>query len=71
MEGVKTLKIRITCSVVGTAYSYAKNSVHDAPEERAKDLVKAGYAELVDQPKEERVTAENSKRETRTNAPKK
>ena len=40
----KTIKIRMTTSVAGTDYAYRADQVVDAPEDRAKDLLKAGHA---------------------------
>jgi len=43
------MKIKLNTSVVGGDYTYAAGEEVDAPEERAKDLVKAGHAEIVEQ----------------------
>ena len=41
------IEIRALDSCVGNEFVYAKGGVYFAPEDRAKDLVKAGLAELV------------------------
>ena len=40
------IKIRVLDSCVGTDFVYAKGGIYDAPDERAKDLIKGGLAEL-------------------------
>lgn len=38
------MKIRMLTSVAGTDYAYAGNAVVDAPESRARDLIRGGHA---------------------------
>ncbi len=38
------MKIRMLTSVAGTDYAYAGNAVVDAPEARARDLIRGGHA---------------------------
>lgn len=40
-----TMKIRALDSMVGEGFVYAKGGIYDAPEARAKELVRAGLAE--------------------------
>lgn len=47
-----TIKIQVLDSLVGTDFTYPKGLIVDAPEERAKELVRAGLAILVDPPKQ-------------------
>jgi hypothetical protein len=42
----KTIKIIALDSMVGNDFVYNKGGEYDAPEDRAKDLVKAGLAKL-------------------------
>lgn len=54
---MSNVKIRLLTSVAGGDYTYAAGDEVDAPEERAKDLVRAGHAEMVGQAeKRERAT---------------
>lgn len=38
------MKIKLLTSVAGTDYAYASDSVVDAPEEIARDLIRGGHA---------------------------
>lgn len=42
-----TIKIRLLTSVASSDYVYAAGEEVDAPPERAKDLLQAGYAEPI------------------------
>ena len=52
-----TIKIKLLDSVAGTDYSYGKGGTYDAPEDRAKDLIKGGLAIEVSTPKQENAMA--------------
>lgn len=43
-----SMKIKLLTSVVSSDYNYAAGQEVDAPEERAKDLIRAGHAELLE-----------------------
>lgn len=53
----KTIKIIALDSMVGNDFVYGKGGTYDAPEERAKDLVKAGLAVLASPAKPENAMA--------------
>lgn len=60
-----TIKITLLESCAGNDYSYGKGGTYDAPEERAKDLIKGGLAIPAGPPiKAETATAKQAK-ETR------
>lgn len=50
----KTIKIRLKYPVASTEYDYLAGQEVDAPEDRAKDLLQAGHAELVAEKPSER-----------------
>lgn len=56
------MKIEILAACVGEGFFYQKGRIVDAPDDRAKDLVQAGYARFAENPKPE--TATNKKAET-------
>ncbi len=60
-----TIKIRALDSMVGNDFSYAKGGIYDAPEERAKDLIRGGLAVPVEVEAEQRQMAINEQRELR------
>lgn len=54
---MKTIRIKLNDSVSGVDYEYAAGLTVDAPEERAKDLIRAGYATQVGNAAEQREKA--------------
>lgn len=63
------MKIKITTGCAGTDYSYSAGQVdNDCPDDRAKDLIKAGYAIELDGKAEkiETAAAKMPKAEKRT-----
>ena len=55
MEG--TIKIQALDSMVGNDFVYGKGGIYDVPEDRAKDLIKAGLAIAVSPAKQGKETA--------------
>lgn len=45
---MQTIRIKLNESVVGDDYTYSKGEEVDAPEDRAKSLIKAGHANPVE-----------------------
>lgn len=43
----KTIKIRMLTGVTASEYTYQAGEIVDAPEDRARDLLRANYATLV------------------------
>ena len=53
----KLIKIQVIDSCAGRDYTYQKGGTYDAPEDRAKDLLKAGLAVLAGPAKPENAMA--------------
>lgn len=53
-KNMNTIKIRLVTSVVGNGFEYPAGTVTDAPEDRAKDLLQAGYAVVEGKPQVEK-----------------
>lgn len=60
-----TIKILALDSMVGDGFVYAKGGTYDAPESRARELVRAGLAEYAGSANTEIETAESVKAKTR------
>ncbi len=60
-----TIKIRALDSCVGNDFVYSKGGTYDAPEERAKDLIRGGLAVPVEVEAERRELTVNEQREIR------
>lgn len=61
------MKIIILKGCAGVSYKYGKGGTYDAPEEIAKDLIKAGFAKRVKETRGKKIetAAAKPKKETR------